>query len=350
MPAEKTRADALRMFLTGASTHSGAQADDNLSLGNHISSTEVQSYNWNIASPIANINVLFVSGAHATGAGTLTASGTDDLKWTPPGGTQGSAVTILNGETKICEGGGAGEENEYIRVTRTSAAALTGAATITLTDKLGNVIGLDDVTSAEQTAGDDEYRCIAMENVGVADITALKLRLGLLGTQVTTDGGQLGASGAGTIQTTGSFDTNGWPEEGFATIYNSSAVEQEIVYYASRTATVLTVPAAGRGLLGTSATAGAASDTADAISGIGIGLDAPTSQPAGTFVDNTGADEDTAPAGVTFTSPIFVANELSIGTLIATNIEAYWIHRETPAGAVAKTNALHDVIRTFDAA
>ena len=347
MPDEQTRADGLRAYLTGAASHDGAQADPDLSLGFHKSSSEVQSYDWDITSPIANVTVDFVAGANSTGAGTLTAATADTLTWTPPGGTVGDPVTIANGETKICEGGGAGEENEYIRVSRTTAAALTGAATVTLTDKLNNVIGFDDVSSAEQAAGDTEYRCYCFENEGAANVTNLKVRLATLGTQVTSDAGQLGGAGAGTIETTGNF--NDWPAEGYAAVYTAGAAEREIVYYASRTATVLTVPAAGRGLLGTGAGAGANDDTVDAIPGIGIGLDAPTAQPGGTFEDERGTGEGTDP-GVGFTSPIFDADALVIGTLAPTNIYGLWITREIIAGAIAKTNVLNDIIRTFDAA
>jgi hypothetical protein len=97
--------------------------------------------------------VLYVAGANGSGAGSLAATGTDTLAWTPPGGTQGASVTILNGETKTLEGGGAAGPNKYLRVTRTSAAALTGTATVTLADVFGNEFGLDNVSSAEAAAG-----------------------------------------------------------------------------------------------------------------------------------------------------------------------------------------------------
>lgn len=348
MPDEKTRADALRCFLTGAATHEGTQTDPDLSLGLHKSTSEVQSYDWDITSPIANVTVDFVAGANAIGAGTLTAATADTLTWTPPGGTVGNAVTIANGETKICEGGGSGEEDEYVRVTRTTAAALTGAATVTISEKLDNAPGFDDVTSAERAAGDTEYRCICYENMSAADITALKFKLDTLGTQITSDAGQLPASGAGTIQTTGSFAD--WPDEGYAAVYTSGAAEREIVYYSSRTATVLTVPAAGRALLGTSAAAGAASDTVDAIPGIGIAIDAPASQPSGAFEDETGTGEDTSP-GLSFASPIFDADALvALDPLLPTYTVGLWIEREIPVGATATTNVINSIIRNFDAA
>lgn len=347
MSEVNTRADSCHWYHTGASSDGNAQADADLCLGNFRASNGIVFFTAAVSSPIANIDVDFVAGRNGTGDGTLTASGDDDLHWTPPGGSQGATVTILNGETKILEGGG-GEPGKYIQVTRTSASVLTGTATVTLTDSMNNAVGFDDVSSAEASAGDTEYRCIAIKNDSSASVTDLKIKVGTLGTQQTSDGGQLGASGAGTIVTTGSFAT--FPDTGFVVIKTGGGTEREIVYYESRTATVLTVAASGRELLGSSAAAGAASDTIDAIPGIAISLDAPTSQPAGSFIDNTGADEDTAPGALVFTTPITDADALSIGTLAAGEIYGVWIKRETPAGAKSQPGALHKLVPLFDSA
>ena len=349
MPDEMTRADALQVFLTGASSHDGAQTDHDLSLGNHKSSTEVQPYTWEIADPISNVSIDYISGASGLGAGSLTASDDDDLKWTPADGSQGVAVTIANGETKIVEGGGADGPHQYVRVTRTSAVAMTGTATVTTSYSLNNVHGFDDVSSAEQAAGDTEYRCVCVENVHpTATIKDLTVHVGTLGTQRTTDTAQLGASGAGTVQTSGSLAD--WPDVGYCAIKTAGGSLEEIVYYSSRTATTLTVPAAGRGLLGTSASAGSSDDTMDAIPGIAIGLDAPTSQPSGTFVDQTGAGEGSAPGGVSFSTPIVVGDALSIGDLAATYINGVWIKREVPVGSEARSSILHSLEWRYDAA
>jgi hypothetical protein len=347
MADEKTRADSVRKYLTGASSDGGAQADHDLSLGNFRSSTEVEMLASSIASPISNITVEYISGANGPGTGTLTASGVNDLKWTPPGGTIGDAVTIANGETKIIEAGNS-EPTKYVRVTRTTADDLTGTATITLTEKLNNVVGFDDVSSAEATAGDIEYRCLAIKNESSASVTNVKAHLDVLGTQRTTDSAQLPASGAGTITTTGSFAD--WPAVGFAQVKTSGGSEREVVYYSSRTATSLTVPAAGREMLGTTAAAGAADDTVDAIPGVSIGLDAPTSQTAGSFVDQTGAGEGAAPAGVSFSNPSVEGDALSIGTLLTGEIYGIWFRREKPATAVSERDVVNRFQLLFDAA
>src|SRR4051812_37429689 len=111
MPDQKTRADSLRLYLTGAASNGGAQTDHNAAFGNYRSATEVAVLGATVTSPISNITINYVAGANSTGTGSLTATGSDTLAWTPPGGTQGSAVTILNGETKIVEGG---DTNRYL--------------------------------------------------------------------------------------------------------------------------------------------------------------------------------------------------------------------------------------------
>ena len=344
MPDEKTHADALRAYLTGAGSDGGAQADPDASLGNYRSSSEAELLGHTVTSPISNVTILFVAGANGEGAGSLAATDDDDLAWTPPGGSQGAAVTILNGETKILEGS---DVDKYIRVTRTSADALSGTATVTLAKVLNNLLGLDNISSAEAAAGDDEYRCLCLKNESAADVTVLKVWLATLGTQQTTDTGQLGASGAGTISTSGSFAD--WPDSGWAHVKTAGGATREIVYYSSRTDATLTVPAAGRECLGTSAAAGASDDTVDAVPGVRIGKEAPSAQPDGHF--STPANEDTVPAGVgAWSTGLAVGDGLDIGTLAAGYLAAVWLHREAPAGLVAAPLIEHALEWSFDAA
>lgn len=344
-----TRADSLRYFNTGASADGNAQTDPNLSLGKFRSSTRTVPLTVAVQNPISNITVDFVAGANGTGNGTLTATGVNDLKWTPPGGTQGVAVTITNGQTKILEGGGT-DPQKYIQVTRTSATDLTGTATLVLTTTLNNAAGFDDVSSAEASAGDIEYRCIALKNGSSATVKSAKVKVSTLATQRVSAVAQLPASGAGTIETTGASDFADWPATGFVLIKTNAPALREIAYYSSRTDKILTVPAAGRALLGTSAAAGAATDTLDSIPGIGIGLDAPTSQSTGSFEDQTGVGEGTAPAGVSFSTPITDADALSIGDLSTGNIYGIWIKRQVSVGKVAALGEINRYDVNFDAA
>ena len=350
MADEKTGADSIRFFLTGASSHSGAQTDPNLSLGNHQSSTELAGMVATVTSPISNITILHAAPANGTGAGSLIATGANTLTWTPPGGTVGVATTIANGETKIVEAGN-NEEYKYLRVSRTSATALSGTATVTLALPKNNGVAFDDVSSAERTAGDTEYRCVCMENVASDDVATILVATKEMGTAQVTDVAQLPSSGAGTIETSGSFST--WPAAGFALVSNgTSDALAEAIYYTSRTDTVLTVGASGRAQMGTAARAGAAGHTAYAIPAVSLALDAPTSQPSGTFEDETGTGEGTSP-GFTFRPALHALTgtfaPLSVGTLQTTEIYGVWLKRDVVALATKGSGFSNPLDTRFDA-
>lgn len=347
MADQMTGPDALRYFHTGAASAGGSQANPNLSLGLHRAGDEIEMVDASRTSPIANITLDYVSGMNADGNGTLTASSASGLKWTPPGGVQGSEVTIANGETKIIQGG-SGYTDAYVRVTRTSATALTGTETVAISGQPNNAVGFDDVSAAEATAGDSEYRCVGIKNVSSSTIKSVKAYIDTIGTARVTAAGQLGASGAGTISiSSGTFDD--WPTSGYARIETNVPALREIVYYESRTSTSLTVPANGRQLLGTTNAAGAATDTAYSVPGIGVAKEAPTSQPSGTVTDKTVAGEGSAPA-LTFNTAITAADGESIGDLAAGEWYGVWIKRQVPAGAVGRPAFVHEIRLAFESA
>jgi len=346
-----TGTDSIRAYLTGASVDGGAQTDPNLSLGNFRASTEVAAMSVSVTSPISNISILSAAAANGTGAGSLTATGSDTLQWTPPGGTQGAEITILNGETKIIEGGN-NEEYKNLRISRTSATALSGTATVTLAVSKNNAVGFDDVTSAERTAGDIEYRCVAYKNNATESVLSLLVALKELGTAATSDVTQLPASGAGTVETSGSLAD--WPASGFCLLSDGTAdASYEVVYYTSRTATVLTVGSTGRAQMGTTARSGAATHTMYAIPPIALAIDAPTSQPSGSFEDETATGEGTSP-GFTFVPALHAlsnpgAEPLSIGTLQTMEIYGLWLERHVVAGATRGSGFLDWIDLRFDA-
>lgn len=342
MPNEKTRADSVRAYLTGAASNGGAQTDPALSLGNYRSSTLLTFLENVITSAIANVTVNHVSGANGEGVGTITAVSVNSLTWTPPGGTAGAAVTIANGETKILEGAGA--PGKFVRVIRTSATDLAGAATCTLTYKANDLVGFDDVSAAEAAAGDVEYRALMLMNEAAATVKNVTVYLSLLGTSQASGAAQLGASGAGTITVSvGNF--NDWPDSGYCRIESSVGTLREIVYYESRTSTSLTVPANGRGLLGTAAAAGSASDIIKAVPGIRIASEAPVSNAIQTI-----ADENTSPTGRTWVTPVSKATGLVIGNMAAAAMYGLWVEREVPVGATSEASVLQSIAVAFDAA
>ena len=346
MPAEKTRADSLREYLTGASSDGGVQTDPDASIGNYRSSTEAISMTAVRTSAIANITIDHIGGGNAVGAGTLNVVDSNTLQWKDYGGAYGASVPIANGETKIVEADS--DPGAYLRVTRTSATALTGTETTTLSRAINNVFGMDDVSSAEATAGDDEYRGTIVVNESVASVLLFKRWLGTIGTALVSGTTQLGASGAGTIKiASGSFAD--WPESGFCRIETSGDAEREIVYYSERNDDELTVPAAGRQMLGTTNAAGAADDNIYCVPPIAISIDdGGVTAPGGAI--ETLANEDTEPTGAVWKTGIRAADGISIGTMTAGQQVGMWQWREAAPGAVATTDVQVIIEESFDAA
>jgi hypothetical protein len=341
----KTGGDAIRWYLTGASSDGGAQTNPNLSLGKNRAATQTGGLGITVSGGPANITVSFASGANGEGAGSVSSETTGSLAWTPPGGSKGNAVTIANGETKQLVGGGSHPE-QFIIVSRTSATNLTGTATVTLADEYNAAVAGDNATTAEQAAGDAEYRCLAAKNESASTVAALKCWLKVQGTARAVDAAGYAASGAVSVACkTGNYDD--WPAAGFVENDDTS----EVLYYASRTSSVLTVPAAGRNVCGDGAAAGDVDDVLTPIGMMMIGKEAPATEPSGAFTDKTSAGEGSAPGGVTFAHPHSAADAqvINIGDLTAGYIYGLWVKKIIVAGATADADILAAVETTFEA-
>ena len=324
MANARTGIDALGIYLTNSQAQGAAQPNADLSLGGYRASTELMRMGYRVSKPVGPLRVDFLSGAQGTGQGKLGANGST-VYWQPPGGANGNAITIANGETKLVIGD---DTDEAIRITRDSATDLGGEMLLSLKIPFNTAHGLDNISSAERAAGHTSYRALMLRAHGAADVTSIAIWIGTLGTQCVTGAGQLGASGAGTIETAGTFAD--WPDAGWAHVKTSAGATREIVYYTSRTATVLTVPAGGRELLGTTAAAGAADDTVDVVPGIRLALETPSSDAIQTIANDT-----TAPIGLTFDEGVTAATCLTHATLAQNEELGLWILREIPAVAVA---------------
>jgi hypothetical protein len=348
MPNEKTHADAVRTYLTGAASDGGVQTSPNLSLGNFRSASELLHLVVAITSPIAQLTVDFVSGANGVGAGTLTATGASTLTWTAPGGAAGAAVTIANGETKIVEGNAAPEK--YVRVTRISASAMSGAATITLTENPSSLIGFDDVSSAEAAAGDTEYRAYMLKNVAPSQVKTLKVWLSRLGTAAVVNAAGYGAAGAVTITAKAGSDFDDWPGSATAGGFVENENTGEVLYYSSRTDAALTVPAAGRDVWADAIAAGLENHVLVPVPGLRIAKEAPSAQPTG-YIQTIGT-EAVAPAGLTWVHPHIVsdAEVLTIGDLDSLNVYGVWLQRRVTVGAIAVTAVAQRLEWSFETA
>lgn len=173
MADQYTHADALRVYLSGAVADGDAQTDPALSLGCQRSGTEEVFLTPHLINPIRGLRVDYVSGANGEGNGAITVADADNLRWLAPSGTQGAAVEIANGETKILEDGTTA--SKYIRVTRTSASDLQGTCIVRLRRVFNNALGGANVTSAQRTAGVVSYRALAFKNVSASPITGFRV-------------------------------------------------------------------------------------------------------------------------------------------------------------------------------
>ena len=298
-----------------------------------------------VEQPIYNARIDFVAGGNVEGTATLIGSATDKLKYTGVGDTVGAEVTYAATETLLLE---SADDDMAIVVTKTDSEVFATDTEMQLTFRpvYNNALGMGNISNADRVSGEDYYRAIYLRTDPSATpiaVTNVKVWIQGLADAVTTDTTQLGGAGAGTIETTSSFAT--WPEYGWAHIINVGGTTVEIVYYTSRTATVLTVPAAGRGLLGTSATAGGATDSVRAVPGIRIAKEVPVGG-----VIQTIADELTAPGGVTWDNGLASTTGLSEATLDATDGLGIWIHKEIPVNLVPGSAEIENTIAyQFDA-
>ena len=345
MTALYDRADSLRAYLTGASSDGGTQSSADASLGNYASSSLVGGLVTSVSSPISGITVVYVSPECATGTGTLAASGSTALTWAAPGGSTGPAVAISNGVTVVLEDGS--DSGAYI-VVSSSTSSVTGSASVALSIPADNAISMEDAAPSETTSGSVRYRAIMLKNVNSVLIANVYAYIAQIGSSQISAGAQLGASGVGTLGiSSGSFDTAGWPASGFAQIYTSGGTLREIIYYSSRTASTLTVPSGGRALLGTTAAAGASTDTIYSTPGIRIASETPSPNPGPV---QTIANDTTQPSGRTWKTGVTTALGVSIGSMAAGAEMGLWIERTLIAGTQATANALYGIKFQFDAA
>lgn len=115
-----------------------------------------------LRNPIANARIDYASAANGEGVGLLEALEADWLRWTPPGGLPGPAVYLANGASAILEGASALrglEAASFIRVTRTSSAALSGAAAVQVLRQVNDVLGQGNIAAG----GGATYRCICLK-------------------------------------------------------------------------------------------------------------------------------------------------------------------------------------------
>lgn len=272
-----------------------------------------------ITNPIGPIVVQRVSPACGPGTGTIRAASTGTLAWTAPGDTEGTAVSIAANTSVLLESGTADRSVRVYRDSVYNADDLGGTMTLDLRRGINGVVAGPNVDEA----GSQYYACFYICNHSPSNVTSIQIRPHGIGTTRTSNTAQLPGSGAGTITTSGSLAD--WPLHGWCKIITTAPAVREVVYYSSRTSTSLTVPAAGRGLLGTSAAAGSATDSIAPVAPLRLWLESPVNGAVQTIPDH-----ETAPIGASWSFSETVA------TLLPGEERAVWIHRDVPAGCTVE--------------
>jgi hypothetical protein len=329
--------DALRFFNSGAAADGDAQLVEAANLGGYRSGTEI----CVLAALGAMKGVLVerIGENNLAGVGAIDSDGTGRLRWTAPeSGTPGPWVTVADGNTEILADGELIDRG--LRVTRDAAALSAGSQPIKVLEQFNNALGMANLTDTQRSAGRSEYRALFLQNVGAVALD-LSLYLGSLGTMRALHASGYAASGGVTVTAaSGSFAD--WPETG----YVQNERTGEVLYYASRTSTALTVPAAGRDVFAevSGGAAGIDADQLYAVPGIRIALEEPSAQPAGHA--QTIANVTTAPSDLTWAHPAHAGSAalLTRAALGAGEILALWINRQVPAGAVGSALVENEIV------
>lgn len=344
MTIENYGVDALRFYLTGASSDGGVQTNPLACLGNYRSSTECI-----FVSPIFNesldgIEVIKLSSWNIKGYGEkgyISSKGSGVLTYIPPFGEEGTEQTVPNTSQAILEGI---DTSQAVMINRNIVGLNTGYTEFSLTIPYNNTIAGRNITNSERVSGVDLYRAIMLRCAGDYGVTQIKISNAAYFNTI-SDTAQLGGSGIGSIGSSNGFSD--WPEAGFAHIYSFTAPSaftlKEIAYYTSRTSVSLNITnASHRGLLGTSAIAGSSSDIIFSAGGIRYAVESPDS--LGKI--QTIANDLTAPSGVSWNNNIVLPTLSNIKVIGPSKNYGLWIHETWPAGATARADQYHGLFIT----
>jgi hypothetical protein len=342
MTAQYTRADCLREYLTGANSDGEFQPTGSLSLGGYRSLVEVASLGIVVENALRGVAVLYASGSNPQGPGRII-SQDSSLAWQPYGASApGPFVQYPPTETVlVLESGNAAQ---FLRVRGTSPIQ-SGGMGVTLYYLPNNLYGFDNVPSQDALAGVTHYRAGILRNESTNTITSFRRCISKLGTPQVSSSSQLGGSGSGTIGTGGSYQT--WPAAGWVQVRSSGGTLKEVVYYTSRTGTVLTVPASGRGLLGTTPTVGSSTDIITPTPGVSVGVDSAGVVAFGTPIQ-TVASQTIPPTGVVWNLGIIPDTGLEVPVMEPNTQVGLWIKREIPSGCVASPQTVVQLLDSFN--
>lgn len=163
--------DSLSLFLTGGSSNTSSSA----SLGGARSSHKSLGLSPIVDEfPIPALRIDNVLPACGEGEATLSTSG-NLVTFTPPGGTAGTPVAILAGESKVVAGS---DVNKAIRLYREAGLEIARPpGGLTLLFPANGVLGHADVNNVQRAAGVTTYRGAALVAPGPNGVIDLRLWL-----------------------------------------------------------------------------------------------------------------------------------------------------------------------------
>ncbi len=173
--------EMIKVYLTGAASDGGAQANPDASLGHYRSSSEFVAVGFEYTDGgMTGLLVEFVSGACLEAAtptantATITAGEANSLTFRGPGGAAGDAAVLADdGEAVIQDGLYPGM---LARVSRDGDTELRGAATLRVVERVNNLFS--DLPSGWVCDALTDYRCVCLKNTTDFPITNLKIWLG----------------------------------------------------------------------------------------------------------------------------------------------------------------------------
>jgi hypothetical protein len=155
--------------------HSGGAANENpgaadRDLGGAISTAgakDIASQTSSAPTTVTGVTVNDAAG-NAEGTGTLFYdNNADSLRWTPPGGSAGTAVVVATTGDYSIQGGGTAGGLIKVSVVAASLPSSNQTNELTITNVDNNIY--DDVAKADAKAGDIEYRGFYIQNDHATD-------------------------------------------------------------------------------------------------------------------------------------------------------------------------------------
>lgn len=313
-------ADYLDILLT---TDEVAPVDPATSLGGIAASIDAVALAAVVTTPMRGLAVLHVAGACGAGSAEIVALAANQLAFRAPGSTAtGAPVSVAADTTVVLES--ADDPAAWVRVKRVGSTTLQGACAIELAEALHNAFGGDDV-AVPGASTTRTVRAVMLAADG-GNLTDMAIYLPTYGPPSAASGGALAASGAGTLTVA---DASDWPADTHCVRIETAGGALREIVGGSLAGDVFTVPAAGRGLCGTSAAAGATDDVCVPVPPLEVAIETPSGSPPAI---QEVVSETAMPTGLTWSTAIDAADGPSVASLTDGSQVGVWIRRTTFAG------------------